>query len=119
MPQYIVERQGLYLYAVQHVAGVRTWLALAIPEKVDLAIFASRAKTGPVPTRNVNLTDELERYVQAQVKSGRYENASEVVRAALVPTASLIVVGRPWLSLTKVVWLPFQSVTLAVYPLLS
>jgi len=27
MPQYIVERQGLYLYAVQHVAGVRTWLA--------------------------------------------------------------------------------------------
>jgi len=58
-------------------------VSFGIPEKVDLAIFASRAKTGPVPTRNVNLTDELERYVQAQVKSGRYENASEVVRAAL------------------------------------
>jgi antitoxin ParD1/3/4 len=36
-----------------------------------------------MPTRNVNLTDELERLVQAKVKSGRYENASEVMRAAL------------------------------------
>jgi antitoxin ParD1/3/4 len=36
-----------------------------------------------MPTRNVNLTDELERFVQAKVGSGRYENASEVVRAAL------------------------------------
>jgi antitoxin ParD1/3/4 len=31
----------------------------------------------------VNLTDELDRFVLAKVKSGRYENASEVVRAAL------------------------------------
>jgi antitoxin ParD1/3/4 len=36
-----------------------------------------------VPTRNVNLTDELDRFVLKKVKSGRYENASEVVRAAL------------------------------------
>lgn len=36
-----------------------------------------------MPTRNVNLTDELERFVLAKVESGRYENASEVVRAAL------------------------------------
>jgi antitoxin ParD1/3/4 len=36
-----------------------------------------------VPTRNVNLTDELDRFVLTKVKSGRYENASEVVRAAL------------------------------------
>jgi antitoxin ParD1/3/4 len=36
-----------------------------------------------MPTRNVNLTDELESLVQAKVKSGRYENASEVMRAAL------------------------------------
>jgi antitoxin ParD1/3/4 len=34
-------------------------------------------------TRNVNLTDELESFVQARIESGRYENASEVVRAAL------------------------------------
>jgi len=36
-----------------------------------------------MPTRNVNLTTELERFVLKKVKSGRYENASEVVRAAL------------------------------------
>jgi antitoxin ParD1/3/4 len=36
-----------------------------------------------MPTRNVNLTEELENFVLAKVESGRYENASEVVRAAL------------------------------------
>jgi antitoxin ParD1/3/4 len=36
-----------------------------------------------MPTRNVNLTDELDRFVVAKVESGRYENASEVVRAGL------------------------------------
>ena len=36
-----------------------------------------------MPTRNVNLTDKLDRFVLGRVKSGRYENASEVVRAAL------------------------------------
>jgi antitoxin ParD1/3/4 len=36
-----------------------------------------------MPTRNVNLTDELDRFVLEKVRNGRYENASEVVRAAL------------------------------------
>lgn len=36
-----------------------------------------------MPTRNVNLTDELDRFVLEKVESGRYEDASEVVRAAL------------------------------------
>ncbi len=36
-----------------------------------------------MPTRNVNLTDELDHFVLKNVQSGRYENASEVVRAAL------------------------------------
>jgi len=36
-----------------------------------------------MPTRNVNLTEELDRFVLARVESGRYENASEVVRSAL------------------------------------
>jgi antitoxin ParD1/3/4 len=36
-----------------------------------------------MPTRNGNLTDELDRFVLKKVKSGRFENASEVVRAAL------------------------------------
>lgn len=36
-----------------------------------------------MPTRNVNLTQELDSFVLAHVGSGRFENASEVVRAAL------------------------------------
>lgn len=36
-----------------------------------------------MPTRNINLTDELDAAIRARVDSGRYENASEVVRAAL------------------------------------
>lgn len=36
-----------------------------------------------MPTRNVNLTDELDGFILAKVESGRYENASEVVRAGL------------------------------------
>lgn len=36
-----------------------------------------------MPTRNVNLTNELDTFVRAKVKSGRYQNASEVVCAAL------------------------------------
>jgi antitoxin ParD1/3/4 len=36
-----------------------------------------------MPTRNVNLTEELDRFVATRIESGRYENASEVVRAAL------------------------------------
>lgn len=36
-----------------------------------------------MPTRNVNLTENLDRFVSTKIKSGRYENASEVVRAGL------------------------------------
>jgi antitoxin ParD1/3/4 len=36
-----------------------------------------------MPTRNVNLTEEVDRFVLSKIESGRYENASEVVRAAL------------------------------------
>jgi antitoxin ParD1/3/4 len=34
------------------------------------------------PTRNFSLTAELDNYIRAQVSTGRYSNASEVVRAA-------------------------------------
>lgn len=40
-------------------------------------------RAAAMPTRNVNLTDELDRFVSKKVKTGRYENASEVVRAGL------------------------------------
>ena len=36
-----------------------------------------------MPTRNVNLSEELDRFLLTKVESGRYENASEVVRTAL------------------------------------
>jgi antitoxin ParD1/3/4 len=36
-----------------------------------------------MPTRNVNLTPELDQFIAAKIESGRYDNASEVVRAAL------------------------------------
>jgi antitoxin ParD1/3/4 len=36
-----------------------------------------------MPTHNVNLTEALDRFVLEKVACGRYENASEVVRAAL------------------------------------
>lgn len=58
------------------------------PADAKLAIFANtgyaeRKEIIPVPTRNVNLTDELDRFISTKIESGRYENASEVVRAAL------------------------------------
>jgi antitoxin ParD1/3/4 len=36
-----------------------------------------------VPTRNINLTEHFDRFVEHQVSSGRYSNASEIVREAL------------------------------------
>jgi antitoxin ParD1/3/4 len=36
-----------------------------------------------MPTRNVNLTDHYDQFVESQINSGRYQNASEVMRAGL------------------------------------
>ncbi len=36
-----------------------------------------------MPTRNVNLSDQLDEFIERCVESGRYQNGSEVVRAAL------------------------------------
>lgn len=36
-----------------------------------------------MPTRNINLTEHLDQFVKRQVSSGRYSNASEIVRNAL------------------------------------
>jgi antitoxin ParD1/3/4 len=40
-------------------------------------------RVAAMPTRNVNLTNNLDHFIARKVKSGRYENASEVVRAGL------------------------------------
>jgi antitoxin ParD1/3/4 len=46
--------------------------------------FVLAADAMPVrKTRNVSLTPELEAFIDNRVASGRYGNASEVVRAAL------------------------------------
>jgi antitoxin ParD1/3/4 len=36
-----------------------------------------------MPTRNVNLTESLDRFVDDRIASGDYQNASEVVREGL------------------------------------
>ena len=36
-----------------------------------------------MPTRNINLTEHYDRFVEQQVRAGRYKNASEVLRAGL------------------------------------
>ena len=36
-----------------------------------------------MPTRNVNLTPELDSFIASRVEAGLYANASEVMRAAL------------------------------------
>jgi antitoxin ParD1/3/4 len=36
-----------------------------------------------MPTRNVNLTEHFDRFVESGVTSGRFSNASEVVREGL------------------------------------
>ena len=41
------------------------------------------SETLPMPTRNVVLTEQQAELVEALVRSGRYQNASEVLRAGL------------------------------------
>lgn len=36
-----------------------------------------------MPTRNINLTDRYDSFLTRQINSGRFKNASEVVRTAL------------------------------------
>lgn len=36
-----------------------------------------------MPTRNINLTTQMDKFVDARIRSGKYANASEVLRAGL------------------------------------
>jgi antitoxin ParD1/3/4 len=36
-----------------------------------------------MPTRNINLTEHFDHFVERQISSGRYGNASEIIREAL------------------------------------
>lgn len=48
-----------------------------------VAIACQRAYRRRMPTRNISLTPQLDQVIEAAIASGNYENASEVVRAAL------------------------------------
>jgi antitoxin ParD1/3/4 len=51
-----------------------------------LAKIANQVRTCHIvfmPTRNINLTDNQDRFVAQALSSGRYQNASEVVRDGL------------------------------------
>ncbi len=47
-----------------------------------------------MPTRNVSLTEELDRYVEQRVQSGHYDSASEV-GPRRHPRATAVRGGRP------------------------
>ena len=36
-----------------------------------------------MPTRNINLTPQMDKFVDTRIRSGKYANASEVLRAGL------------------------------------
>jgi antitoxin ParD1/3/4 len=55
-------------------------MVAAIPFKQRLAAQPEEIAMGQM---NVSITDHLAKYVQARVKSGRFNSASEVVREAL------------------------------------
>jgi len=48
--------------------------------KIAIAAVALVGAAASMPTRNVNLTERLERFIQTGITSGRFSNASEVVR---------------------------------------
>jgi antitoxin ParD1/3/4 len=50
---------------------------------IPIASAAISRETGVMAARNVSLSAELDRWIGELVSSGEYENASEVVRAAL------------------------------------
>jgi antitoxin ParD1/3/4 len=53
-----------------------------------------------MPTRNINLTPELDRVVAERVESGKYDNASQVMRAAV-----RALVDQEKLEASKMAWL--------------
>ena len=46
-------------------------------------IGGNQPETPAMPTRNVNLTDHFDRFIEVNVHSGQYQNVSEVVREGL------------------------------------
>jgi antitoxin ParD1/3/4 len=56
---------------------------LAIFAKYGIIARVNDEKEKGMPTRNINLTELYDQFVEEQVETGRYKNASEVLRAGL------------------------------------
>src|SRR6266508_2703914 len=60
-----------------------------VENRREVAIFASLARilvlgdNFEMPTRNINLTDHFHRFIETGVATGRYGNASEMMREGL------------------------------------
>jgi putative addiction module CopG family antidote len=72
---------GLFAVGWRVTAGVGGWKVENF-EKIGLD-GRRGAKREPMDQMNVSITDRLAGYARKKVKSGRYNNASEVVREAL------------------------------------
>jgi antitoxin ParD1/3/4 len=64
-------------------AGLRQWNRKKRRWQILPIVIGFKGKEPLVPTRNINLTEHLDRFVEHRVSSGRYSNASEIVRDAL------------------------------------
>jgi antitoxin ParD1/3/4 len=80
---HVVRTAGqLFVHGValhENILVYQAWQSLPINARIGRLL----KKSSQMPTRNVNLTDVLDHFIVEKVKSGRYENASEVMRAAL------------------------------------
>jgi antitoxin ParD1/3/4 len=54
-----------------------------MPDNVGIGLFSTVLRVPPMPTRNVVLTEHQEKIIETLVGSGRYQNASEVLREGL------------------------------------
>jgi antitoxin ParD1/3/4 len=52
-----------------------------LPTIANIIMMIERAYS--MPTRNINLTPEMDQFVDAKIRGGQYANASEVLRAGL------------------------------------
>jgi putative addiction module CopG family antidote len=72
---------GLFAAGWPVSAGVAGW---KVENSEKIGLYGRRSgKRQPMDQMSVSITDRLAGYVRKKVKSGRYNNASEVVREAL------------------------------------
>src|ERR1019366_9265546 len=63
-----------------HVDGSQPFLLAKVASPAKLVLIGRDLH---LPTRNVNLTEHFDRFIESGITSGRFSNASEVVREGL------------------------------------